>query len=308
MIRAIPLSIVAAVGLAGSAHGYVRSRTDRNVPVYWPSGCLWIQPDAAGSIDLPITTVVDVVKRSVANWQNLTGACSYFKMQVDESAARETVVDRINIVKFRRPTAKWCRPAEGKNPEVCYAAQAAAITTVFYTSAPGKPTDGAIVDADIQMNEINYTFVVLPQGGAVRDNTSRADLENTLTHELGHLQGLDHTCWDHITPAPPPDHTDKPVPACEDLKDPGKVSPEQASKIINATMYNFALPGETGKRSPEEDDVAGICGVYPTAKDPKACERPDEPKGCAVGGRGGGGWLFGALLLGIALRRRRRRS
>jgi hypothetical protein len=31
-------------------------------------------------------------------------------------------------------------------------------------------------------------------------------------------------------------------------------------RITTATMYNFANPGETSKRMPKADDIAGICG------------------------------------------------
>ena len=37
------------------------------------------------------------------------------------------------------------------------------------------------------------------------------------------------------------------------------------------TPFPFADPGETKKRSPEDDDDAGVCDVYPTADHVGAC-------------------------------------
>jgi hypothetical protein len=54
-------------------------------------------------------------------------------------------------------------------------------------------------------------------------------------------------------------------------------------------MYNYQEPMETKKRTPEADDVAGICGQYPTAEDPKLYEEVSFSAGgcCAVAGAGG---------------------
>ncbi|HZZ86095.1 MAG TPA: matrixin family metalloprotease [Anaeromyxobacteraceae bacterium] len=62
------------------------------------------------------------------------------------------------------------------------------------------------------------------------------DVQNTVTHELGHVLGLAH----------PPDH------------------PED-------TMAATAAPGETSKRVLAADDVEGICSVYPAPKPSGGC-------------------------------------
>ena len=95
-----------------------------------------------------------------------------------------------------------------------------------------------------------------------RAGTSLADFENTLTHELGHLQGLDHTCKDAATPAHEVDENGNPPPRCRSLS----TCRADRSRSSDATMYNSATPGETKKRSPEADDVAGICDAYPLAQ------------------------------------------
>ena len=81
----------------------------------------------------------------------------------------------------------------------------------------------AILDADIALNP-SRTFRLLPPGG---EPNGPDDIQNTLTHELGHAFGLAHN----------PD-------------DPG------------AVMYPTATAGETLKRVLSEDDLAGLRALY----------------------------------------------
>jgi hypothetical protein len=93
----------------------------------------------------------------------------------------------------------------------------------------------------------------------------RTDVQNTVTHEAGHFIGFDHN----------PD-------------------PE-------STMHNTAPVGETRKRDLTEDDIRGVCDVYPVGKEPKM-------GGCAAAGGGAG--LAAALAVAalLALCRRARRA
>ncbi|MSP58840.1 MAG: hypothetical protein EXR72_00595 [Myxococcales bacterium] len=301
------LATLAAATLSGPAEAYVRSRTDKGTPIGWPGSCTWIRLDTAGAMDLPIDAVEKTLAKAVANWQTMStdAGKAYLKITIDPPAESEARLDHINVVKFRRD--KWCRPAEEKTKENCYSAQATAITTIFYNSVPGKEGDGDIVDADIQMNEINFTFVQLPSNVMARAGTVRADLENTLTHELGHFQGLDHTCRDAASNGEPQDEKGNKVPGCADVLA-MKVPQDEYQRIVQATMFNFAVPAETIKRMPKADDIAGIAGIYAPAIDPKSCERPtDKKSGCDLGGRAGAvplALLFVAAALVLRARRR----
>lgn len=62
-----------------------------------------------------------------------------------------------------------------------------ALTSVTYA-----PSDGEIVDADMELNGRDYTFTVVRTGGSI-------DLQNTVAHEAGHVLGLDHTPVDTAT-------------------------------------------------------------------------------------------------------------
>lgn len=110
-------------------------------------------------------------------------------------------------------------------------AQAFALTSVTY-----NPRNGLIADADIQVNTELYTYSTSTQPRA-----NHVDLQNTLTHEVGHFIGLDH------------------------------------SDISAATMFSTAPIGEITKRSLHPDDINGICSTYPiSAEDPPQCLRANE--------------------------------
>ena len=312
------LIVVALLSLAAPANAYVRTRssTGTGVPAYWPGGCVFVQPDSAGTPDMPLADVVRIVTKSVANWMTPEAACGYLKLSVDPSAPGEAHYDGTNVVKFR--TDKWCHPEDAQDHDVCYDQHAAAITSVFMIN-DGDPSDGLILDADIEMNDINFTFVEVLAGvplGTPRAGTSVADLENTLTHELGHLLGLSHTCRDAASFKNDVDETGAQPPLCDDVKTLPKA---EQDKIVLATMYNFAQPGEVTKRSPTDDDIAGVCNAYPLAAlGDKTCDhtiltRYTKRGGCDMGRPGGGEfpgrgllWL-GLIAVGLFVVRARRR-
>jgi hypothetical protein len=88
----------------------------------------------------------------------------------------------------------------------------AAITFRYYDEE-----DGRLLDTDVAFNAESYAWSV---GG------SGFDIENSATHEVGHLSGLGH------------------------------------SDVEEATMSAATLPGETAKRSLHADDREGIQAIY----------------------------------------------
>jgi hypothetical protein len=299
--------VVALVALSLPASAYVRSRTEKGVAVSWSGSCAYVTPDSSGTPDMPADQMFAIVQKSLTNWTSAIGDQAYLKLVYAPPAALEAHLDGVNTIKFR--TDKWCHPNDTQQNNVCYSPQAAGITTVFFVQ-DGSDHAGTILDADIELNDINFTFAVLPTTDQPRANTTFADLENTLTHELGHLQGLDHTCKDQATPPQEIDDSGNPPPDCTTLT---TLPLAEQTKIRLATMYNFAQPGEISKRSPEADDVAGIADAYPPGSDPASCKVTDlnafKTGGCSIGGRvprslAALAVLFGALVALVARRRR----
>jgi hypothetical protein len=269
--------LVAAALLASlPAQAYVRTRSSAaspGIPSYWPGACVFIQPDSGVPSDV-LSNAFPVMQKSINNWLTADSSCSYLQLNYDQPAPLEAHYDGVNTIKFR--TDMWCHPDDAQDMHVCYPAQAAAITSVFMIN-DNEPKDGLILDADIELNDLNFTFIDVVAGQPnpqAKPNTIIADLENTLTHELGHLQGLSHTCKDAAWFMNDVDENGNVPPACNMLN---TLDPATRSKIEDATMYNFASPGETKKRMPTADDVAGICNAYPS--DPTAngaLNRPDK--------------------------------
>lgn len=102
------------------------------------------------------------------------------------------------------------------------------------------------------------------------------DVRNTLVHEVGHFIGLDH------------------------------------SPNTEATMYAMAPEGEIKKRTLHEDDIAGVCAIYPPLP-PDTEWRGRDGEGCCqvapagpVGPGHKGAWLALGLLGALCARRHRR--
>ncbi len=246
------------------------------VPLHWASGCVFITYSAEGTSHIPGTQEFDAIDTAIAEWTSRTRSCGYLEVVVEAPEQRNIGFDRVNIIKFR--DTNW--PPPGVDPG-SYTPEAGGLTTLFFVdekcdggdSPPcySNPRNGEILDADIELNGVNFALSL--NGQTLGSASCLSDVGNTITHELGHLFGLDHTCWIGIGPRPV-DDTGQPIPSCD--------SPNLSSEVENATMYNFQDCGETKKISLETDDIAGFCAIYPLADDPGVCERVGDSGGCCT--------------------------
>lgn len=262
---------------------YVRTGpTQAGHYLYWESGCVFVTVDAAGTKEVAGDNEFPVIDQCIATWNNGVASCSYIKIVNEGKKAMEVGRDNINLIKFR--DASWCAPATGSDPPRCHPDSAAGITTATYVDDASSSRDGAIVDADIELNGVNFAIAV--NGQTLGTAQCLSELQNTLTHEMGHLLGLEHTCLAMNDP-PRADDKGAPVPAC------GNATTAQQ----NATMYNFQECGETKKETLEPDDIAGVCGAYPTAQNPGTCEHVGDGGGCCEASVGSGNGPAGPLAL-----------
>jgi hypothetical protein len=292
--RALAPLAIAALAASAPASAYVRTVSETTgAPLFWP---LPVVPYHV-NVDRPFSSpsceagpagdpALDAVRAGYLAWRRpcadldlvFAGAVDEIRTGLDGSGE--------NLVVFRRG---WCADHPQARVDPCYTdpdvdcgniygcfedhgpqdRQAVAMTAVLY-----EPSSGRILDADIQMNgwDGEPGPLQLPAAsngwyftcGAPAANPcttygeadcSYMDLQNTITHEAGHVLGLAH--------AGP-----------------------------NTTMFSTTVVGETAKRDLSQDDVAGVCAIYP------------EPSGCATAGGGAG--ALGILLAAAALRRRKR--
>lgn len=265
--------------------------------LYWESGCAFVTVDSAGTMAIAGDQEFPVIDASINTWNDATASCSYTHLfKDDEKPVEVDAKDRVNVIKFR--DTSWCRPATGKDPARCYEPASAGITTATYIN-DGGARDGAIVDADIEINGVNFAIAIAGQSLAT-GRSCIAELQNTLTHELGHLQGLEHTC---LAPGDPSrvDNLGNPVPECASTIDPS---------IEDSTMYPFQTCGETKKETLAADDINAMCAIYPKAS-PGTCEPVQSGGGgccSASGGPAGPLALTGLVGLGLFTRRRKNRD
>ena len=277
--------------------GFVRTGpTKVGNSLYWESGCVYVTASAEGSRAIPGEQEFEVIDASIGEWNTRVAECSFMNLVQAPREEVEVGRDGVNAIKFR--DTSWCRPATGDDPQRCHSPLAAGLTTVVFVDDDRSSRDGAIVDADIELNGVHFSIAI--DGMTQGPPGCLSELQNTLTHEIGHLLGLEHPCR---TPTDPPrlDENGDPVPLCSDAAgDP---------KITEATMYNFQECGEQKKKSLSDDEVNAMCSIYPKADDPGTCERVGEGGGCcSAGGQTGVPleFVLGALGFGALVLRRRR--
>jgi hypothetical protein len=283
------ITLLLAGLLAGApASAYVRSTSKSGVPLRWEgTSCVDLRPDAKGSADLPVSAVLGAIERAAGNWEAAAGACSYIRFVMREPA-RVSPRDRPPGV-MEGVIIYWLE--QGWLDDPARTSDMLALTNVMYLDKPGKPDDGVITRADMAVNGELYRWTTTGAAGAM-------DVENTITHELGHVLGLEHPCYERTPPAQRDDQG-RPVPACSAVTDPD---------LVLATMFPTAVPGQTTRRHPTAAEGAAICAIYPTASDPARCEAPSAG-GCSLGqpaDRPSAIPPVSLLLLAVALRRRLR--
>jgi hypothetical protein len=288
---------------APRADAYVRYKTSKGVEFFWPQTCIPVSAyplsmqDVSGSMEMTSDQIMHAATAAAATWGRGSNACTFLEINVTESMdlTPKAALDYTNALVFR--TLSWCGPPDPSTGGCSYASEALAITSVFVDKANGE-----IIDGDIEVNAKNFSWTDLDSDPTGK---GKQDLQNALTHEMGHLIGLDHTCVTAGTPGDPPlDNLGNPVPSCD------SAPPD----VQATTMFASAIPGDVGKRTLAPDDIQAVCDIYPIGNDPMKCPVKDEPpskSACAwapSSGSGGAGLgALGALALALTARRRRAR-
>ena len=154
------------------------------------------------------------------------------------------VDDGVSLVLFRQIDCDKLVPA-CSSPSSCgnerdcweHANGALAITTTSYDR-----TTGRITDADIELNTPGFIFSTVDAPPCVSPNFNvgcvASDVQNTVTHEVGHVLGLGHS-----------------------------LSP-------SSTMNARAVPTELNKRVLDADSKKFICEVYRPGLEEQGCVVP----------------------------------
>jgi hypothetical protein len=279
---AIPLALALVLGV----DPYVRTKVTRTDP---NSHCLlWVDPkitfsqDIVGSSDVTNESEFSAFNSSLATWQDAAKVCSSFELSEGPRVSDRNIgwvegsPDNRNVVIYRQRECDTVVPPG----DSCWAEQTCQNQydcwdgrdgTIALTTTTYHPETGRIYDADIEANDRHFYFTTIDSppcpAGVNSQSCVVTDVQNTMTHELGHALGLDHA--------------------------PSDVS----------TMYSNAKPGETSKRVLDSGSIQFLCDAYPKNGIPLDCvtlrarSRLGEASGCALAP---GGVLAGLLAAGAA--------
>ena len=216
--------------VASPASAYLRStitgEPEKGLPIAWPTRTVVILTNTNGTSKIDDKEgTYEAIRRSLQTWGAVS--CADFTLvdggltdlPIAETKPTNGTPDMKNVITFR--SVDWPHQKS-----------LLALTTIIFDK-----TNGDIVDADMELNAVHFEF-------SVSETQVLIDVQNTVTHELGHVLGLDHPCL---------------------KRDPtsGESVCVSSPEIKEATMYQNAPTGETKKRDLHQDDVDGICAIYP---------------------------------------------
>lgn len=252
------LLVASTAQAAGFRRTEITARDGSSKCLYWNVRDLTWHADAAGSAKTPADTEFVALEASFASWQALSNSCSDFKLTQGQRLTNPPVgrtTQGQNVVTFRETACSVSVPASDacNSDGSCankYRCWDHGDLTIALTTNTYSVTTAVIVDSDIELNAStpyagqSFLFTTVsspacPPGGQTTSCVS-TDVQNTLTHEIGHLFGFDHV----------DDET--------------------------STMAATADTGDLQKRVIDRGTADGFCLTYPRGAPAKACDELAE--------------------------------
>ncbi|MHB8873573.1 MAG: myxosortase-dependent metalloprotease, MXAN_2677/MXAN_2678 family [Myxococcaceae bacterium] len=286
-----------ALALSIPDEAYVRSRSDTGIPndpnahcLWWPVGTIRYQQASKGNPETrPAGSEFTAVRRSFDTWQRVMDECGNLALTEGPRLASASIGydaasgDNTNTIVFRQTL---CANQVASNNS-CWLDQTCMNVfdcwqwqrnTIALTTTTYERSSGRVYDADVEFNAFSFIFTTVdspscPAGGPFSQGCVATDIQNTMTHEAGHVIGLDHTAR------------------------------------AGSTMNPSAPTGETAKRVVDPGSKSFVCDVYPKGLESRDCvinpmsSTLGQADGCGAAG-GPPALLALAALLSLAGRSR----
>jgi hypothetical protein len=212
-------------------------------PARWSSAVIAIQLGLATRPDGLSTDAIErAASAAVAAWN--APSCSGVKvtLQTLQTAARGEAGDDLNTIAFRKRT--WCHADDpGLGP--CFDHSIAAVTTLQFDRDAPEERPQPIVEADIELNAVDFSW--RERDGEENKTRRVVDLTAALTHEIGHVLGLAHSCTLRN------DHARGPKPC----------SSADRKSVMFPCVRDPREPLKPLAHSLSASDVRALCAAYP---------------------------------------------
>jgi hypothetical protein len=253
------VALVLLAGVASAQEGYIRTPVpghegDAPLCITWNKRELVYTVDAKGSTRTPGESEFVAIDAAFASWQTVSDTCSDFHFVRGERGQNLQIgrgTESNNSIVFREASCRTAAPQS----DPCQADGTCANKfqcwdhsdfTIALTTTTFSVKTGAIYDADIELNAsphvdgavFLFTTISSPpcEEGMEAVTCVATDIQNTLTHEIGHAVGFDHV------------------------------------EVPGSTMEATAPLGETQKRIIDFGTSRGFCNTYPKGQPPVPCD------------------------------------
>ncbi|PYQ12924.1 MAG: hypothetical protein DMH00_05350 [Acidobacteria bacterium] len=207
---AVFLVVAAVVLLARPAGSYtvIRGASFSNPPAHWPTAGLPLPMliSSAGSDNVPDSSDTNAIIAAQQTWNAINTSYSQFAAPTVGTGTALNASDGKNSIFFDETGTNF----------------PAGTTAIAFTAVNFSASSGIITDADLLFNGRDITFST-----AASTPAGQYDIQSIATHELGHVQGLDH------------------------------------AGLIRAVMFPVGADGTQYARRLSSDDRLGVSSTYP---------------------------------------------
>ena len=177
MRRLLPAALVLALAPTAGAYVLYTSPAFDAVPLRWTDRSTAFIQDSNQPEEIDASRAQEAIAASFDVWKGLTcnGVALGWTFTNDGVVSGRTIGFDERAGAANENLVKWVGTGWDHQSNVV------ALTSLTYDLYTGE-----IVDADIEINDRNFRFALVP-------GREEMDLQNTVVHEIGHFLGLDHS-------------------------------------------------------------------------------------------------------------------